>query len=392
MPGRAVFIFLLLWIIITSFSSCKNGTVNPYSNCASTSDSVIPLIINMGDTLNLYLDSLMVLGITTPIDYHEKENRLYTFDNYNNRLLEYLLKPTRNIIYPENVHKIKINKKTSYFRYTSPDSLILYTYAGAELLYYSITSDSIYKRLTFINKGINRSHAAPPYASATSPVFFIGNTVIGFGFLIGESDNENPAGRTISSIIHLPAGNIRNRIPYSKVYWQNNWGGSHLRTPYTAYNKRTNKILLSLPADHNLQIIDSNWQVKEIPAGTRKKICINSMNLAKNNKKVVDAEYALQYFTSTPSYRNIIYDQYHNRYYRILELPPAEDKMVNRKLVEKEASLIAFDKDFKYLGEASLPQALALDNFFITADGIYFLNVHNKDQNIAQYVQCKIEL
>jgi hypothetical protein len=387
MPGRAFFI-CLLWC----FCSCKNGTVTPYSNCLSTKDAVIPLTITWGDTLNLYLDSLMVLGVSTPIDYHESENTLYAFDSYNKRLLEYPLKNTKETIYPGSIHKINTNKKISWFRYISPDSLILYTYAGAELLYYSVTSDLISKKLDFINKGTNHRQAAPPYANATSPVYFIGNAIAGFGFLIGENDHENPAGRTICSVIHLPEGSVQNRIPYSKVYWQHNWGGSHLRTPYTAYNQQTKEMLLSLPADHHIQVIDSNWQVKEISAGTRRNICITSMELSKNNEKVSDAEYTLAYFTSTPSYRNIIYDRYHDRYYRILELPPAEKKTDNRKLAGKEASLIAFDKDFKYLGEAAIPQTLALDNFFITADGIYFLNAHNKDQNIARYVQCKITI
>ena len=390
MQGRILFIFLYSWIVITSFS-CQNGTTATYSNCTSATDPVIPLAITQGDTLNLYLDSLMVMGITTPVDYHERENRLYVFDSYNKRLLEYPLNDAGKAVYPEAIHKISINKKISYFRYISPDSVVLYNYAKAELLYYSIDRDTLWKRLAFINKGRIRQ-AAPPYASVTSPVLFIGNTIIGFGFLLGESDKENPASRTMCSVIHLPAGNIRYLVPYSKVYWQHNWGGSHLRTPYTTYNGQTGKILLSLPADHNIQSIDSNWQIKEIPAGTRKNICIASMGLSKDNEKVSDAEYSLQYFTNTPSYRNIIYDQYHDRYYRILELPPAEGRTDKQRLADKEASLIAFDKDFKYLGEAPLPRAIALDNFFITTEGIYFLNAGNKDQNIAQYVQCKIEL
>jgi hypothetical protein len=380
MPLRRI---LLWWIIITCFSNCK---ISPYSNCTPVKEAVIPLVITIGDTLNLYLDSLMVMGISTPVDYHEKENKLYVLDNYNSRLLYYPLGITKESIHPENIHKIQVKGKVSYFRYISPDSLILYTYAGAELSYYSISSDQVYKNLTFINKG--GSHAAPPYANATSPLFFIGSTIIGFGFLMGESDHENPAARTICSVTDLSTGKIRHRIPYSKVYWQHNWGGSHLRTPYTSYNEQTKNILLSLPADHNIHVIDSNWQVKEISAGTRKDICITSMPLSKDNEKVSDAEYTLQYFSNTPSYRNIIYDKYHDRYYRILELPPAAD----HQPADKIASLIVFDKDFKYLGEAAPPKALALDNFFITATGIYFLHADNKDQNIARYVQCKINL
>lgn len=374
---------ILLWcIIITCFCNCRNS---PYSNCITGKDAVIPLTITINDTLNIYLDSLMVMGISTPIDYHEKENKLYVLDNYNNRLLDYSLNDTQRLIQPENIHRIKMKGKISYFRYVSSDSLLLYIYSGANLLYYSITNDLIYKKTAFINKTTGRQ-AAPPYANAASPLFFIDSTIVGFGFMIGESDRENPVARTVCSIIDLTTGNTRYQIPYSKVYWQHNWGGSHLRTPYTSFNEQTKNILLSLPADHNIDVIDSNGQVKEIAAGTRKNICITAMDLSKDDEKVYDAEYTLKYFFSTPSYRNIIYDPYHDRYYRILELPPTTQKQ------DKIISLIAFDKDFKYLGEADLPKAIALDNFFITNDGIYFLNVNNKDQNIAQYVQCKIHL
>jgi hypothetical protein len=325
------------------------------------------------------LDSLMVMDIATPIDYHEKENRLYVLDNYNNRLLDYSLNHTKEV----NIYTIRVKGKITYFKYISPDSLILYTYSGSNLLYYSINNNLIYKRSAFINKRAGRQ-AAPPYANAASPIYFIGNNIIGFGFLIGESENENPAGRTVCSIIDASTNHYR--VPYSKVYWQHNWGGSHLRTPYTSYNEQTKKIVLSLPADHNIQVIDTNWQIKEIPAATRKNICITSMDLSKNDERVYDAEYTLRYFISTPSYRNIIYDSYHDRYYRILESPATAQHL------DKVISLIVFDKDFKYMGEGDLPTALALDNFFLTADGIYFLNARNKNQNIAQYVQCKISL
>ena len=379
MPGR-----VLCWcILITCFCNCKN--VPPYSNCISAKDAVIPLTLTSRDTLNLYLDSLMVLGISTPVDYQEKENKLYVLDNYNNRLLEYSLSSNKTI-QPDTIHKIAVKNKLSYFRYLSPDSLILYSYAGADLLYYNMISNQITKKLTFRNRSAGK-YAAPPYANAASPIYLIDNTIIGFGFLIGESDHEKSAARTICTVIQ-PDGNIRYRIPYSEIYGQHNWGGSHMRTPYTAYNEQTKQILLSLPADHKMQIIDSNWQIKEIPAATRSPVCITSMALAKSNKKVFDAEYTLDYFSSTPSYRNIIYDHYHNRYYRILELPPTE----RQQLADKAASLITFDKDFKYLGETALPKALALDNFFVTAEGIYFLNTNNKNQNIAQYVQCKVDL
>jgi hypothetical protein len=382
MPGR----FLLLCSIACCFSYCNNGTIHPYSNCQPAQGAVVPLSITHRDTLRFYLDSLMVLSISTPVDYHEHEKRLYVYDSYNNRLLDYPVGDTTEVVHAERIHQVKVKKKISYIRYFSPDSLVMYAYNGAEVLYYNMAHDRLYRRMDFVHQ-LKGKYAAPPYARATSPLLFSDNSIAGFGFLMGETERDDPGNRTICSVMDLRTGKVRYRIPYSRLYWEHNWGGAHMRTPYTTYNGQTKQHLLSLPADHHVQLIDSNWQVKDIPAATRKKICITSMGLSKGNKQVSDAEYAWQYFSGTPSYRNIIYDSYHERYYRILELPP----VAPGKVKGKDASLIAFDKNFRYLGEGPLPASFALDNFFLTNKGIYFLNTANKDQNIAEYVQCKIE-
>jgi hypothetical protein len=391
MSGRSLF---LLWVTAVALNACSVETVATWSNCNTGNEVVRPLVISSNDTLNLYLDSLMVMGISTPVDYQAKRNVLYAFDSYNKRLLAYPL-DAKGRIYPESIHPVKINQKISYIRYISPDTLILYTYGGARLSYYTLKTDTIYKSLTFINRDAPRlkgNAAAHPYANAAAPLFFYDNKIIGAGFLLGEKENENMKGRTICTAIDLSSGNISHHLPYSNVYAQQNWGGSHMRTPFTTFNEQTKKLILSLPADHNIQIVDGNWQIAELYAGSRKRVCITSKVRPKSKDKAPDAEDALAYYTSTPSYRNIIYDPYHERYYRLLEWPPAEKEQSTGKLAGKQASLIAFDKDFKYLGEADLPDALALDNFFITDKGLYFLNANNKDQNVAQYVQCNVEL
>jgi hypothetical protein len=385
-------LLILLWIV--SVCACTVKTERSWSSCNTGNEIVRPLVISSDDTLDLYLDSSMVMGVSTPVDYHAKRNVLYVFDSYNKRLLAYPLGAKGRIV-PDNIHHVKIDQKISYFRYLSADSLVLYTYGGARLSYYTLNGDTIYKRLTFINRdapGLKSNAPAPPYANAASPLIFLDNRIIGAGFLLGEREDENVNGRTICTVFDLSSGNISYHLPYSKSYGRYNWGGSHMRVPYTAFNEHTKKLLVSLPADHDIQIVDSNWHVEELYLGSRKRVCIISKEEPKSSKKMLDAEAALAYYTNTPSYRNIIYDQYHDRYYRILEWPPVQEKRKAGKIAGKQASLIAFDKDFNYKGEALLPDALALDNFFVTSEGLYFLNANNKDQNIAQYVQCKVEL
>lgn len=388
---RSLLFLLLCWVAI---SACNNENINTWSNCSKTSEKVIPLRLSFNDTLNLFLDSMMVMGISTPIDYHEQGHILYSLDTYNKRLLKYTIDTPGQVINPEILCQVNLKEKVTYFNYISPDSLLLYAYGSAKLFFYDISKAAVYKELTFLDKvaGMPQGiEAAPPYANPSSPIFFKEDKIIGAGFLLGEKEKDNFNGRTIFAAIDRAAGRPSYHIPYSEVYREHNWGGSHLRTPYTTCNAHTKEMVLSLPADHHLYVIDSNWKVKTVVAGAADSICITSMNLAKGNEKVLDAEVALQYYLGTPSYRNIIYDPYQDRYYRLLEKPLVPDKTGAMPLPGKQCYLIAFDHDFKYLGEGQLPDGLALDNFFVTREGVYFLNLRNKNQNIAQYVQCKTD-
>jgi Domain of unknown function (DUF4221) len=383
--------WLLSLVAISLFNACGNGHVKTWSNCNDAHQKAIPLPISFTDTLNLFLDSVMVMGISTPVDYHEKEHLLYAFDTYNKRLLKYSLDTGKSVMYAEMLCRVNLKQKVTYFTFVAPDSLLLYAYGSAKLFFYNTVKDTVYKTLTFLDKRVGME-AAPPYASPSSPLFFNNHQVVGAGFLLGEKENDHFSGRTICTAIDPASGTPSFYVPYSGVYKEHNWGGSHLRTPYTSYNQQTKKILLSLPADHQLYVIDSSWNVKAINAGSANNVCITSMNLAKGNRKVLDAEVALEYYLGTPSYRNIIYDPYQDRYYRLLEMPLPTDKTGKPALPGKQCYLIAFDHQFKYLGEGLLPNGLALDNFFVTRHGLYFLNLNNKNQNIAQYVQCKANI
>jgi hypothetical protein len=356
---------------------------------------VIPLKAATGDTLRLYLDSTMIIGVQTPVDYVASSHTLMVFDSYNKRLVEYPLTDTASMVFPRHIQPVPVDQKVTFMRYLSGDSVLLYSYGAFKLYCYSIIRDSIYREWSFIRKGLQPSHAfnpAFPNAGNAAPILFRGNSIIGTGYLMGEHENDVPAGRTICSVVNIADGTVDYKVPYSKVYHSGNWGGVHMRTPYAAYNEEEGKLLLSLPADHYLQIIDSAWNISTVYAGTREQRCINATNVPKGDKKMEDPDEALRYFTATPSYRNIIFDSYHHRYYRLLQLPPAPEEMDEEQIGEKHAKIIAFDKDHQYLGEAALPKGLVLDNFFLTGNGLYFLNATDHDQNTAEYVQIKLAL
>ncbi|NSL85213.1 DUF4221 family protein [Chitinophaga sp. Mgbs1] len=364
------------------FCACQEGKIRTWSNCNQPGDS-LALHIVFGDTLQLQLDSLMILGITTPVNYEEKSHTFYAYDEYNKRLLSWPLQQDSALLAPDTIYKLNIRQKISWFSVLSPDSLALYCYGPGQLYFYSHRNKGVVRKLDFSAAGA----AAKPYASGGAPVYITDSLITGFGFLMGEIAGEKPAGRTICSAVHLPDGQASHHVPYSAVYTDHNWGGAHLRTVFATRQDHTGDFIISLPADHHVQFINSRWEIKDVYAGSRKHACITTMPYSKkNNRMMADNQVALDYYFSTPTYRNIIYDRYRERYYRILEWPP-----VNPRL-GKKSWLIAFDSNFKYLGEAPLPEALALDNCFLTSEGLYILNTDNKDPNIAQYVQCKVEI
>lgn len=391
--GAAIAAPLLFSVVFTCITACSGKKITPVASCTEDHGQLIPLKTVIGDTLRLFLDSALVIGVQTPVDYAEQANALLVFDGYNKRLLEYPFSNSSAALQPRHVQRIGLDQKITYLKYLSRDSVLLYAYGAFKLYCYSMNRDSVYRSWSFIRNGLRPSHAfnpAPPNAGNAAPIIFRKNDIIGTGYLIGEHDDDVPSGRTICSVIHLADSRVDHKIPYSKVYQTGNWGGVHMRTPYVAYNDEERKLLVSLPADHYLQVIDSAWSIKNVYAGTREQQCITATALAKSDKKMEDPDEALRYFTAIPSYRNIIYDKYHQRYYRILQLPPPEEELDEERIGEKRAKMIAFDKDHRYLGEAQLPRGLVLDNFFVTDRGVYFLNATNHDQNTAQYVQVKI--
>jgi len=385
----------LFFIAYTAITGCSSKAAAPVTYCAADSGRLIPLKAVVADTLQLYLDSLLVIGVQTPVQYLEEENTLLVYDGYNQRLLKYPLAADTMPLQPGHIYPLRVEGKITYFQYRHPDSLLLYAYNSFQLLYYNMAADSVYRTWSFMGRQLPPSLAfspAPPNAGNAAPLIFKDSAVIGVGYLMGEREQEAPDGRTICTEIHLPDGKVQYKLPYSGVYRSANWGGVHMRTPYAAYNAGEDKLLLSLPADHQLQVIDSAWQVKEVYAGTRERCCISALPFPKAHQKMQDPDLPLRYFTGTPSYRNIIFDPYRQRYYRLLQLPPAATALNHEGLAEKPAKIIAFDTAFRYLGEAPLPMGLALDNFFVTARGLYFLDAGNKDPNIGRYVQIKMEL
>ncbi|SHK82674.1 protein of unknown function [Chitinophaga jiangningensis] len=376
----------LLIIILLLTSGCDQGKVKPVSNC-STAFEEITLRLTYTDTLQLFLDSQMVFSPFTPIDYDALTGRLYAFDSYNKRLLTYQTGGDDTLLYPAGTLKINTKEKVSYFRYLSPDSLLLYAYNRDYLMYYDLKNEKVTSTRTFLPAGKSFPKTmlpARPFASAAAPIYLLDSVVVGAGYLLGEKADEYFPGRTIFAAIH-PGNHVTYHIPYSGVYQENNWGGSHLRIPYTSYNAAAKQWLLSLPADHHMRVIDSNWKVSEVPAASAKGVCITSMALGKDNQVIYNADVTLDYYLHTPTYRNIIHDPYSNCYYRILEMP-----VNNAKQPGKQPWLIVLDKNFQYKGEAAMPMSFALDNFFIGREGICFLDMENENQNIARYVQCKI--
>lgn len=388
---------ILLVSILSFIIACKAKEAPVASICSDNTGEPIPLKATVLDTLDLSLDSQMVLASQTPIQYNEEDSTLLVYDIYGNRIMKYQVTIQGDMIKADSIHHLKFKNRVDYFRYYNPDTLMLYVYGNSKLYYYSQNKDSVYKVITLSPEHIRRNFSfnpSPPFVGTGSPLIFKGNNIYGTGFLSGEHDDEKPEGRTICTRMDLTTGKLSYKVPYSKVYRTSNWGGSHMRMPYSAYNAGAGTLLLSLPADHNIQVItvDTALNVREVYAGTREKICITSMPVEKSDKRLNDPGNGLQYFLTTASYRNIIFDHYRNRYYRMLELPYPREVVEKKERLVKRFRLIAFDQDFKYLGEATLPTGLSKSNYFLTSRGIYFLNTNNKNENIGQYLQINLEI
>lgn len=377
---------LFLCLLVLSAIGCKKTV----QDCHNSSGHEWHEIKSQLKSIEIKLDSIQVVGWMTPMQVSKDNKYLIIFDEYNKRLFYYDIRKRYELAKCVNLKKELLPSKIMNFIDIGNGEIAFYSYSHHQLIFYSINKNEVLHKIDFEmaeNSDNFFKNISPslPYFSAASPVILKDSLAIGFGYYAGEMEMENPQKRTICSIVNLKNSEKTYRIPYPKKYWIDNWGGVYFRAVYACYNYKNNKFVLSFPADHNLQVFDASWKEIEIDGSSRRNICINPMLISKSSKKMKKNEYVYNHYASNSSYGAIIYDPYRDQYYRVLETAVSTKELKNNVMPEKKKYLIFLDHNFKYKGELSLPKGIVTTNFFLTEEGLFFLNLNNKNEDIASF-------
>jgi hypothetical protein len=334
-----------------------------------------------------------VVNNKTQVQYEHFTKRLVVFDNIHSRLVLYDEKTNRA------VKKISFHdsnkRKASFtaFYYAEPNKIILYNYSAKEF-YLATSNGNIIKTLKVKYPKIRQENLYHGYPRAfiqnSSPIYFDGNFISCTGYLFGEHDLDDYKNRFVRLKVNINTGQTSFDINYPSSYFKGNWGGDYFRIPYTTLTKSKN-LLISFPAEHKLIQVSPDNTIKQVHGSDNSNsYCISSMDYTKEEMlKFENDTLAHIHYSTSYSYKNII--QYSDEYYiRMLELPVARKKLNKYGSGKKDVVLIILNKAFDQVGMYRLPSELSADNYYVTENGVFFLNTNNENEDQAIYTQLTI--
>jgi hypothetical protein len=382
-------ILLLTTLVLLYYNSSKSKVEINYPNSILKISNKCSATVQKVRTLNLNLDTSLVVDEFTMLQYIPQRNELVMNDKNNNRLVIYQL-TKKSIVEPKIIKLPKNKKGYQGFHFLSKDSIFLYDYSNHSLCLTNSTGVTI-NNFTFEDTTIKKTfdfNPSLPYISNTSPLIIDGDELLATGFMDGEHEKEVFLGRTVRSRLNMKTSEIKFDLTYPKIYEKRNWGGGMFRSVYSFYNIKQKLHILSFPADHNLTVVNEKNEIISFPAYSRVFSVSNQpVNLKKSELTRQKRHFQLNHFLDNASYRGILHDRFSQLYYRFTELPESGKNDFRKS---KKTIMLILDEEFNYVTEFNLPEYLSSENSFITPEGIYFLNTTNKNENIAKYEQYKI--
>jgi len=351
-------------------------TINPISITSRFEKSIT---FHLGDSL--------VLTNYTKVQYLPKINHLAVLDNYFNRVIFFDLsnqqKKSTIAIDSED-----IRREINGFSVLSRDSILLFTYA--DKAFYIVNSDGELTDRFSINysdmvSSSDLRGSPSPSVENGSPFYVANNELMFVGYLFGEHQKEDYNSRFIRGRVNLSTGYCISDVTYSPIYQNTNWGGDYYRIPYYCMLPDGEQ-LISLPAEHKILSVNQQNHMSLKNGSSPNVGCINSMEISKGDLLVEiekDDHLILKHYLSNFSYKNVIYLPTQDIILRVIEYPVRINN--DKPGVFKKSSFLAFNRDFDFLDEIDIPANLSTSNYFITSEGIYLLNLDQKDETYAKY-------
>lgn len=373
---------ILIYAVLLLLTSCsakqvlhvKNeGFIVDDSTMLYRQDSTIKVWI--GERLNPEpIVSQLFSNETSEIYIMLDENELSFFDLKSGKLLR-----------TKKIEKCGNLNNYSGFLYMQ-DTIFVYNYKNKDV--YMLDSAFNIKSSWNLKDKSHIKYPVDPEALVSSPILYYNNKIMLSGSGLGQPDDATAENKPTSCSIDLVTNMIKYGGSYPEQYRKADFGGVYFNTIYHTITKEGNYVY-SFPADHFVHFYYSDLsQLCKQYMGSRyvSEICssdLDSFILFKEKRK------RIEYYTSQPSYANIIYDKYRNLYYRIAEHPLLG--WTNGNFM-KPFSIIVMNDKGKVISETPIIKDfsnLNLYNMHVSKAGL-LIQKRDSNENLIEFVIYKI--
>lgn len=330
------------------------------------------------------LDSATILYYET-CQFEEKTNSLVSFNSTNRDLLFFNYN-TGKLKWRVNLAPVGIRRKHSgnqklySFNVVNCDSIFFYDYESSKVVLFDTSS----KIINIFDVKSDKS------------LFIKGIPVVGEllpvskdSIYISSAPGRNPYSdkaplpANLILSISLKTGFSQPIIKYPNIYKKAKWG-NYLHAFHALYNEQNNKLVVSYPIDHNLNVYDSKGMWSRYYAGGKGVESINPVKFSGDNNLPVKDEEAKN-FISQKTYASILFDHFRGVYYRIVSCPiPIEDfdrsRIPGYKKTQSMA-IVILNSSFAKVGEVAIDaNKYSTTAMFISREGLCLpLTVSNDD-------------
>ena len=315
--------------------------------------------------------------------FTQNDSLYFSFSNaYDNSIVFY------DFVSGSFVSKVKFEKEgqngvgnfTSYYYHTK-DSIYIY-HQWNEKIFLLNNQSMKYKDFDFKTQSFHSETLSvpSPYPLTIAPMRKVENYMVCTGMQYNEDSKKNEP----STILYnINTGEIKFANHFPDLYKNKQWGQVFAyRYACTTFNKNT--MILSYGADHNITVYNiEEDKSEEFNAGTKYFSKINPFNFKANREAAID------HYMENLCYRNILYDEYRNLYYRFAYLPyPSYNK--DDKYLRRPFSVIIIDSEFNIVGETLLPEfEYLILQTFVSPDGLH-IQILSDDDDFMKFKTFKI--
>lgn len=274
------------------------------------------------------------------------------------------------------------------FYYQSKDSIWLYRSWQQELVLVNESGEILSKK-TLADKlpPIDKQafYSVSPFPLTDLPILKNEDVLILQGMNGPEVENGLQPATTI--LYDLNSDRLRLTNPYPAIYGDKineRWGTFSYRvTPYTLNEK--NEMIVSFPADDSISVYNiKDDSYRRFFAGYALETNIKPLPL-KSSQADLQEQYLEQY-----QYAGILYDKYHNLYYRLVMLPTFDYDARVPNTQYKALAIIILNSSFEKVGEYQLEKAYyKYRNIFVSEEGLH-INILSDDDDYLKFITLNV--